>query len=64
MARIATFLYLIDDAARLLRPVSIVARISDHGIAGDRERLPRAAHHGPFRAATAGSVARAARPDR
>src|SRR5690349_20341228 len=33
MSCIATFLYLIDYAARLLRPVSIVARVSDHGIA-------------------------------
>jgi uncharacterized membrane protein len=30
---IAAFLYLIDYAARLLRPVSIVARVSEHGLA-------------------------------
>lgn len=30
---IAAFLYLIDYAARMLRPVSIVARVSEHGIA-------------------------------
>jgi uncharacterized membrane protein len=30
---IAGFLYFIDYAARLLRPVSIVARVSEHGIA-------------------------------
>jgi uncharacterized membrane protein len=30
---IGAFLYLIDYAARMLRPVSIVARVSEHGIA-------------------------------
>lgn len=33
LGSIATFLYLIDYAARLLRPVSIVARVSEHGLA-------------------------------
>ena len=33
VACMATFLFLIDYAARLLRPVSIVARVGDHGLA-------------------------------
>jgi len=44
---IATFLYLIDYAARLLRPVSIVARVSDHGIAVIEDVYPEPAHPGP-----------------
>ncbi len=42
IACMATFLFLIDYAARLLRPVSIVARVGDEGAGGDQVRLSAA----------------------
>ena len=36
LACMAAFLFLIDYAARLLRPVSVVARVGDEGLTGDR----------------------------
>ena len=44
---IAGFLYFIDYAARLLRPVSIVARVSEHGIAVIEDVYPEAVHADP-----------------
>ena len=41
---LAAFLFLIDYAARLLRPVSLVKRVGDAGAAGDRKCLSRKAH--------------------
>ena len=38
---IVVFLFLIDYAARLLRPVSILARVADEGMHGDRGGLSR-----------------------
>jgi uncharacterized membrane protein len=40
---IAAFLYLIDYAARMLRPVSIVARVSEHGLTVIESVYPAAA---------------------
>ena len=39
IACMATFLFLIDYAARLLRPVSILARVGDEGLGGHRVGL-------------------------
>jgi len=41
---LAAFLYLIDYAARLLRPVSIVARVGDSGVAVIEGLYPQHAH--------------------
>jgi uncharacterized membrane protein len=40
LACMATFLFLIDHAARLLRPVSILARVGDEGVAVIRSVYP------------------------
>jgi uncharacterized membrane protein len=42
----AVFLFLIDHAARLLRPVSIVARVGDHGLRVIRAVYPQLAREG------------------
>ena len=42
-----SFLYLIDYAARLLRPVSIVARVSEHGLAVIENVYPDDVHADP-----------------
>jgi uncharacterized membrane protein len=44
IACMAAFLFLIDYAARLLRPVSIVSRIGDEGVAVVRSVYPLPAH--------------------
>ena len=43
IACMATFLFLIDYAARLLRPVSIVARVGDEGLAAIKSVYPQLA---------------------
>jgi uncharacterized membrane protein len=43
IACMATFLFLIDHAARLLRPVTILSRVGDEGLAVIRAVYPRAA---------------------
>jgi uncharacterized membrane protein len=47
IACMATFLFLIDYAARLLRPVSILARIGDEGLTVIRSVYPRMAGESP-----------------
>ncbi|HSC26868.1 MAG TPA: DUF2254 domain-containing protein, partial [Vicinamibacterales bacterium] len=47
IACMATFLFLIDYAARLLRPVSILARVGDEGLAVIDAVYPRAAGDTP-----------------
>jgi uncharacterized membrane protein len=47
IACIAAFLYLIDYAARLLRPVSIVARVCKHGIAVIESVYPHGVNSAP-----------------
>ena len=47
LGSIAAFLYLIDYAARLLRPVSIVARVSEHGRAVIEDVYPDNVHADP-----------------
>lgn len=47
LVSIAGFLYFIDYAARLLRPVSIVARVCEHGIAVIEEVYPQPAKRSP-----------------
>jgi len=42
---IATFLFLIDYAARLLRPVSILTRVGESGLHGIKEVYPEPAAH-------------------
>ena len=60
IACMATFLFLIDYAARLLRPVSILARVGDEGARRDQGGLPRR----PERCAEARDGARGARVGR
>ncbi|MFO1394743.1 MAG: DUF2254 domain-containing protein [Steroidobacteraceae bacterium] len=48
---LASFLFFIDHAARLLRPVNIVALVSDQGMDVIRSVYPRDAEAGPARAA-------------
>ena len=47
IACMATFLFLIDYAARLLRPVSIVARVAEEGLAVIESVYPESALEGP-----------------
>jgi uncharacterized membrane protein len=47
IACLAMFLFLIDYAARLLRPVSIVARVGDEGLAAIKSVYPKLAGNAP-----------------
>ena len=47
IACIATFLFLIDYAARLLRPISILARVGDNGVNVIESVYPRLAEASP-----------------
>jgi uncharacterized membrane protein len=53
LGSIAAFLYLIDYAARLLRPVSILASVSEHGLAVIESVYPDDVHAGPIATAQA-----------
>ena len=61
---IAAFLYLIDYAARMLRPVSIVARVSENGLAVIESVYPADARTSPAGADLAASAAWSAGPHR
>lgn len=53
LGSIAAFLYLIDYAARLLRPVSILASVSEHGLAVIESVYPDDVNAGPIATAPA-----------